>query len=218
MSNKFDLIIFDWDGTLSNSVGLITDLIIDSFNELGIKPPNRHSISLQFGIKLEHALLSLLPKKDVSKIDNLLDTYKTFFKKYSGQVNLFEGVEFGIKELKKQGYLLAIATGGSRGGFNNAINQTSLDSFFNLTKTSNDCFSKPHPQMILEILEELMVLPEKALMVGDSIHDLQMAKSAGISSLAILYGSQTKKQLEGNDALGYINDSYALFEWIRING
>ena len=218
MSNKFDLIIFDWDGTLSNSVGLITDLIIDSFNALDIKPPNRHSISLQFGIKLDQALLSLLPKRDASKIDDLLDTYKTLSNKHSDQVNLFEGVEFGIKELKRQGYLLAIATGGSRSGFNNAINQTSLYSFFNSTKTSNDCFSKPHPQMILEILEELMVVPEKALMVGDSIHDLQMARRARIPSLAILYGSQTKKQLEGNDALGYINDSYELFEWIRING
>ncbi len=218
MSKKYDLIIFDWDGTLSNSVGLITDLIIDSFKEVGIKSPSRHSISLQFGIELERALISLLPDKDFSKIDDLLAAYKALFKKHSNKVNLFEGIEFGIKELKRQGYLLSIATGGSRVSFNNAINQTSLKSIFSSTKTSNDCFSKPHPQMILEILEELMILPEKALMVGDSIYDLQMAKSAGISSLAILYGSQTKKQLEGNDALGYINDSYELFEWIRVNG
>jgi len=127
---KFDLIIFDWDGTLLNS------------------------------------------KEQLNK------------------VNLFEGVEYGIKELKKQGYLLSVATGESRVGFNNSIKQTSLASCFDQTKTSNDCFSKPHPQMILEILEELMVLPEKTLMVGDSVYDLLMAKNAGVSSLAILYGSQ----------------------------
>ena len=155
---KFDLIIFDWDGTLLNS------------------------------------------------------------KEQSSKVNLFEGVEYGIKELKKQGYLLSVATGESRVGFDNSIKQTSLASCFDRTKTSNDCFSKPHPQMVLEILEELMVLPEKALMIGDSLYDLLMAKNAGVSSLAILYGSQERKQLEGNEALGYINNSYELFDWIRING
>ena len=155
---KFDLIIFDWDGTLLNS------------------------------------------------------------QEESSKVNLFEGVEYGIKELKKQGYLLSVATGESRVGFDNSIKQTSLVSCFDQTRTSNDCFSKPHPQMVLEILEELMVLPEKALMVGDSIYDLLMAKNAGVSSLAILYGSQKREQLEGNEALGYINNSYELFDWIRING
>ena len=160
-NNKFDLLIFDWEGTLANA-------------DLSSKIPH-------------HA-------------------------------ELFAGVELGIKDLKRQGYLLCIATGKGRKGLNQDLIDTNLKDYFLITKTVNECFSKPHPQMILEILNFTMIDSKKALMIGDSGYDLEMANNAGVSSLAVAYGSEPLEQLKKFDALDIIEDPYDLFDWIKING
>ena len=124
----------------------------------------------------------------------------------------------GIKNLKRQGYLLCIATGKSIKSLNQDLIDTNLKDYFLLSKTVDDCFSKPHPQMILEILNFTMVDSNKALMIGDSSCDLEMAKNAGISSLAVAYGSQPLAELKEFDPLGIIENSYDVFDWIRVNG
>ena len=160
-NNKFDLLIFVWEGTLANA--------------------------------------------DLSK------------KTHQG-AELFAGVEFGIKDLKRQGYLLSIATGKGVKSLNQDLIDTNLKDFFLITKTVDDCFSKPHPQMILEILNFTMVDSNKALMIGDSSCDLEMAKNAGISSLAVAYGSEPLAELKEFGALGIIENPYDVFDWIRVNG
>ena len=160
-NNKFDLLIFDWEGTLAN-------------------------------------------------VD--------FSTKTSQGAELFSGVELGIKDLKRQGYILSIATGKGLKSLNQDLISTNLKDYFLITKTVDECFSKPHPQMILEILNFTMVDPKKALMIGDSSYDLEMAKNAGISSLAIAYGSEPLAQLKEFDTLDLIENSYDLFDWLRING
>ena len=160
-NKKFDLLIFDWEGTLAN-----TDLA----------------------------------QKDISHIE------------------LFAGVELGIKELKRQGYLLCIATGKGRKSLNQDLIDTNLKDYFLITKTVDECFSKPHPQMILEILNFTMVNPERALMIGDSSHDLEMANNSGISSLAVAYGPESLSRLREFNVLDIIKNPYDLFDWIRING
>jgi len=160
-NNRFDLLIFDWEGTLANAAR---------------------------------------PKKV-----------------YEG-AELFAGVELGIKNLKKQGYLLSIATGKGIKSLNQDLIDTNLKDYFLISKTVDDCFSKPHPQMILEILNFTMVDPNKALMIGDSSCDLQMAKNAGIHSLAVAYGSEPLAELKEFDALDIVESSYDLFDWIRVNG
>jgi len=160
-NNKFDLLIFDWEGTLANA--------------------------------------------DLSK------------KTHQG-AELFAGVEFGIKDLKRQGYLLSIATGKGVKSLNQDLIDTNLKDFFLITKTVDDCFSKPHPQMILEILNFTMVDSNKALMIGDSSCDLEMAKNAGISSLAVAYGSEPLAELKEFGALGIIENPYDVFDCIRVNG
>ena len=159
--NKFDLLIFDWEGTLAN-VHL--------------------SLKMNQGAKL------------------------------------FDGVELGIKNLKRQGYLLSIATGKGIKSLNQDLIDTNLKDDFLISKTVDDCFSKPHPQMILEILNYTMVDAKKALMIGDSSCDLEMAKNAGIPSLAVAYGSESLVELKEFDALDLIKNSYDLFDWIRVNG
>ena len=160
-NNRFDLLIFDWEGTLANAAR---------------------------------------PKKV-----------------YEG-AELFAGVELGIKNLKKQGYLLSIATGKGIKSLNQDLIDTNLKDYFLISKTVDECFTKPHPQMILEILSFTMVNPDKALMIGDSSCDLEMAKNAGIPSLAVAYGSEFSVELKKFDTLGVIENSYDLFDWIRING
>jgi len=159
--NKFDILIFDWEGTLAN---------------------------------------------------------KAFHPKKNYRTELFAGVELGIKELKRQGYLLSIATGKGRKGLNQDLADTNLKDYFLITKTVDECFSKPHPQMIMDILTFTLADPKRVLMIGDSSYDLEMAKNAGIPSLAVAYGGRPLEQLKEFDTLGVIENSYDLFDWLRING
>ena len=160
-NNKFDLLIFDWEGTLANA--------------------------------------------DLSQ-------------KKSQDGELFAGVELGIKNLKRQGYLLCIASGKGKKSLNQALVDNNLKDYFLISKTMDDCFSKPHPQMILEILNFTMIDSKKTLMIGDSSYDLEMADNAGVSSLAVAYGSEPLEQLKKFNALDIIEDPYDLFDWIKING
>ncbi len=131
---------------------------------------------------------------------------------------LFPGVDLGIKDLKRQGYILSIATGKGREGLNRDLIDANLKEQFLITKTVDECFSKPHPQMILDIISCTMIDPERALMIGDTSYDLQMAKNAGISSLAVSYGSRSLEQISKFNPLEIIENTYDLFDWIRVNG
>jgi phosphoglycolate phosphatase len=218
MKRNFDLIIFDWDGTLSNSTNLITDLILKACSLEQIDLPSLKKVKSIIGLDLEQALHKLLPDCGSSEIKSLQNTYINLYKAESHNINLFEGVELGVKELFRKGYILTIATGGSRRGLNRALNGSIIKPYFKITKTVDDCFSKPHPQMITDTLNELMVEPGRVLMVGDSVFDLQMAMNAKVASLAVTYGSQPLSQLNGFNSLGFVTDAYEMFEWLRKNG
>ena len=158
---KFDILIFDWEGTLANTA-------------------------------LHHK------------------------KNYHTQ--LFAGVELGIKELKRQGYLLSIATGKGRNSLNQDLINTNLKDYFLITKTVDECFSKPHPQMIMDILNFTMIDPQRALMIGDSPYDVEMANNEGVPCLGVAYGAESLEQLKKFGTLDIIENSYDLFDWLRING
>ena len=218
MKTRFELIIFDWDGTLSDSVGLITDLMIQSFLLHNVSPPSTMEVADILGIKLSEAFKILLKEKDQNASELIFNSYIELYNQSSNKVKLFDGVELGIKELHRYGYKIAIATGGGRNYLDSCLAQTSIKDFINVTKTSDDCFSKPHPQMCNEILNELIIEPEKSIVIGDSIHDLQMAKNAGISSLAVTYGAHKQDSLSLYDALDYMDDANMVFDWIRRHG
>ena len=218
MKTRFELIIFDWDGTLSDSVGLITDLMIQSFLLHNVSPPSRMEVADILGIKLSEAFKILLKEKDQNASELIFNSYIDLYNQSSNKVKLFDGVELGIKELHMYGYKIAIATGGGRNYLDSCLAQTSIKDFINVTKTSDDCFSKPHPQMCNEILNELIIEPQKSIVIGDSIHDLQMAKNAGISSLAVTYGAHKQDSLSIYGSLEYMDDANMVFDWIRRHG
>tara|TARA_B110000003_G_C16586014_1_gene509884 strand:- start:323 stop:1012 length:690 start_codon:yes stop_codon:yes gene_type:complete len=218
MSRRFELIIFDWDGTLSDSVGLITDLMIQSFLLHNVSPPSRREVADILGIKLSEAFKILLKEKKQNNSELILNSYIDLYNHSSNKVKLFDGVEYGIKELYRCDYKLAIATGGGRNYLDSCLAQTSIKDNISVTKTSDDCFSKPHPQMCKEIMDELFIEPEKTLVIGDSVHDLQMAKNAGIASLAVTYGAHNQDALSIYDPLDYMGDANMIFDWIRRHG
>ena len=218
MKTRFELIIFDWDGTLSDSVGLITDLMIQSFVLHNVEPPSRGEVADILGIKLSEAFKILLEEKNQNNSELILNSYLDLYNRSQNKVKLFDGVEYGIKELHRCGYKIAIATGGGRNYLESCLSQTSIRNNISVTKTSDDCFSKPHPQMCKEIMDELLIEPEKSIVIGDSIHDLQMAKNANISSLAATYGAHNQKALSIYNPLGYAESADMIFDWIRRNG
>jgi phosphoglycolate phosphatase len=192
--------------------------MIQSFVLHNVEPPSRGEVADILGIKLSEAFKILLKEKNQNNSELILNSYIDLYNRSQNKVKLFDGVEYGIKELCRCGYKIAIATGGGRNYLDSCLYQTSIRSNISVTKTSDDCFSKPHPQMCNEIMDELLIEPEKSIVIGDSIHDLQMAKNANIASLAATYGAHNQKVLSIYNPLGYAESADMIFDWIRRNG
>ena len=215
---NYDLIIFDWDGTLSDSAGAIINSIKDASIKNNIEIPPEKSMRSIIGLGLDEAFEKLFPDHLSHYLDSLKIDFREFYLNYVDDIAIFDGVDVGIKMLFNQGFKLAVATGKSRRGLNNALNKTNLNAFFSFTRTMDECFSKPHPQMINEILENLFIEPERAIMVGDSIYDLEMARNANIDSIAVTYGSQTHDELNHYPTKVLIDNPHDLFDWLRVHG
>ena len=215
---NYDLIIFDWDGTIANSAGIIVESVKAACISEGVALPSDYSISGIIGLGLEEAFTRLFPDMQKSSLISLQALYRDAYLRRMDEIVLFDGVDLGIKGLYNQGYALGIATGKSRRGLNNALNKSNLYSYFKVTKTMDECFSKPHPQMINEILESLMIENHRALMIGDSSYDMEMAANAKVDSIGVLYGAQTMTQLQLHNPLALIENAHDLFLWIAKNG
>jgi len=215
---NYDLIIFDWDGTLSDSAGAIINSIKDASIKNNIEIPPERSMRAIIGLGLDEAFEKLFPDQLNHHLDDLKNDFREFYLNYVDDIAMFDGVDVGIKMLFNQGFKLAVATGKSRRGLNNALNKTNLNAFFSFTRTMDECFSKPHPQMINEILENLFIEPERAIMVGDSIYDLEMARNASIDSIAVTYGSHTHDELNHYPTKALIDNPHDLFDWLRVHG
>ena len=143
--------------------------------------------------------------------------YKDSYFKIINEVSLFDGIEVGIKELRRRGYKLAIATGKSRRGLDIALKQSRLESLFGITKTMDECFSKPHPQMVNEILDFYIIEKSEALIIGDSTYDLEMAKNAGIDSIGVTFGCNSREELLKYKPKIIADNVYEIFDWIMRN-
>ena len=217
MSKKYKVIIFDWDGTIVNSTGLIVRAIKEAALIKGIPLSDEKKIFSVIGLGLDqafHKLFNYLGEDDVIELQLL---YKESYLKSINEVSLFDGIEFGIKDLRRRGYSLAIATGKSRRGLDMALQQSGLELLFGLTKTVDECFSKPHPQMVNEILDFYLARKDEALIIGDSSYDLEMGLNAGIDSLGVTFGSQRREELVKYKPKAIVDNAYEIFEWIMRN-
>ena len=186
---NFDLIVFDWDGTLFDSTALITRCIQAACADLGVAVPSDRDASYVIGMGLVEALQHAAPGLPRDRYPELGLRYRHHYMARQHELSLFEGTLPMLKALKARNHWLAVATGKSRSGLDDALGTVQLRGVFDATRTADETASKPHPQMLLELMRELGVAPERSLMIGDTTHDLQLAANAGTASVGVSYGA-----------------------------
>jgi phosphoglycolate phosphatase len=193
---RYELIVFDWDGTLMDSAGMIVDSVQAAARDLGLEPPPderaRHIIGLGLGDALRYAL----PDLPEDHYDELVERYRHHYLSRDHELLLFAGADELIQKLAQSGFRLGVATGKSRRGLDRALVHSGLGNYFHATRCADECHSKPHPQMIEELMGEFAVLPAQTLMIGDTTHDLLMAKNAGVDAVAVSYGAHPRDVLD----------------------
>ena len=193
---QYDLIIFDWDGTLSDSISIISLALRESFEAVGLEMPSEEIAREVIGLGLQDAIKGMRNGKEDQFSPFIMEEYRKRWHAHSDSVHLFDGARQMIQNLHSSGRTLAIATGKSRRGIDRSLEVSAMKLFFSSTKTPDETLPKPNPDMILEILQELNVKPEKTVMIGDTTHDLQMAKSAGVDAVAVTYGAHSADRLK----------------------
>lgn len=182
------LIIFDWDGTLMDSVGLIVDAMRYAAQANGLTVTDDATKSI-IGIALVDAFPMLFPN-DSDKYEALLASYSKYYVQHCDNDKLFDGIKQLIESLHDQGKILAIATGKKRQGLQRVLPNSGIEPFFTVTKTADETAGKPNPLMLQEILTETGKAVEEAVFIGDSIHDIRMANNLGMDSIAVSYGCE----------------------------
>ena len=214
MTKQFDLIVWDWDGTLANSTGMITDAIVSAAAQVGLPALDPLAASNIIGLGLKESIHALFGNISAEKAQALAKQYTANYYAGESEIPLFEGAADTIKTLHKRGFKLAVATGKGRRGLNLALEHCGLSPYFHATKTVDECFSKPHPQMLDELMDELIVRPERTLMIGDTSYDLQMASNAGIPAVAVTFGAQSRDKLNSYNSIAMFTQFSELSSWL----
>ena len=214
-SPPFKLVIFDWDGTLMDSVAVIVACAQAMLHELGLPEHPDSTIRNTVGLGLRETIDQLVPGCDAALYQQVLESYRAhWLATYQNQPLLFPGVPDTLRQLADAGYLLGIATGKSRRGLDYALTRSGIESLFHATRTVDEAPSKPHPGMLFDILDDLGVRPEEALMIGDTVYDLEMARSARMAGLGVLSGSQGREELERFEPLACLANVVDVPDWL----
>lgn len=196
MREDTDLLIFDWDGTLFDSIDWIVTCLQQAARKTGLSEPEEREARSVIGLCLKSALETLYPGADEATASRLMANYReVYHTRPLSSLGLYAGVRELLFNLKEAGYQLAIATGKARSGLDPALEVTGTRHFFDATRCADETASKPDPLMLEEILEELAVKPTRALMVGDSLHDLRMAQRAGMRAVGVTQGANERDEL-----------------------
>jgi phosphoglycolate phosphatase len=216
--HNFDLVIFDWDGTLMDSTPTITRCIQLAAADIGLPVPSDEAASHVIGLSLEDALHHALPTLKRADYPALVERYRYHYLTSDDQIVLFEEIGEMLKDLKQRGHFIAVATGKNRAGLNRVLQSTGLTSVFDATRTADETRSKPHPQMVLELTDYFGVDNRRSIMVGDTTHDLHMAKSANVAGLGVSYGAHPHDSLLALDPLAVVRSSGELRKWLAQHG
>jgi phosphoglycolate phosphatase len=213
---KFKLLIFDWDGTLMDSEARIVNCVRAAVDDLGLTSPGDEAIRNIIGLGLREAIDMLFPGADDQLHHDIVTRYRVhFLGENSTPSELFEGAREVVERLAAEDYLLAVATGKGRQGLDMVLESSGLGSYFHTTRCADEAFSKPHPEMLEQILDELGVLPKESLMIGDTEYDLQMANNAGTKSLAVSYGVHSVERLRQHNPLGCVDRVSEIPQWLE---
>ncbi|MDX8379264.1 MAG: HAD-IA family hydrolase [Gallionella sp.] len=215
MSKRYDLIVFDWDGTVMDSTAIIAGSIQSACRDLDLTIPDDETARHVIGLGLLEALRYAVPDASEAMYDPLVARYRYHFMSQSQAIPLFDGARETIIDLHEAGYSLAVATGKNRAGLDRALASCGLTSYFHATRTADQTFSKPHPAMLFELMDELTVNAARTLMVGDTTHDLQLAKNAGVDALAVAFGAHPAESLLKMKPLALMEDYSQLRAWLQ---
>ncbi len=214
MLERFDLVVFDWDGTLIDSTATIARSIQAAAADLGLAVPDFERASHVIGLGLRDALALAVPDLEPAQVAAFSERYRVHYLMAENQFDLFEGARELIAALGARRTQLAIATGKSRAGLARSLDSAGLRGVFAATRCADQTHPKPHPAMLLELTDELMVEPERTLMVGDTTHDLQMAAAAGTYAVGVTHGAHPAAQLRALEPLALFDSLSELQAWL----
>lgn len=215
MPQRYDLLIFDWDGTLMDSTGAIAQAIQAACTDLGYEEPTSERARYIIGLGLRDALQWLLPDLPEARYPALIDRYRHHFLMRDGGTDLFPGTYDAVRNLHASGHRLAVATGKSRKGLDRALAATGLGPYFHGTRCADEGYSKPDPRMLFRLLEDLDVTPDRALMIGDTTHDMDMARAAGVDGLAVSFGAHARDALIASEPVACLDCDRDLWSWLQ---
>lgn len=214
---KYRVIVFDWDGTILDSPAAIAECIQASCGDLGLEVPERSRASHVIGMGMQELMREIAPGLPSARYGEFVEAYRRHFRVREPAMQLFPGMRELLADLSAIS-LLGIATAKSRRGLERALDATGLRPHFRASRCADETHPKPHPAMLLEILKELSVSPDDALMIGDTSHDLEMARAAGVDALAVAYGAHPEQGLRACGPLGCFSSVDQLRQWLRANG
>ena len=215
---NFDLIAFDWDGTLFDSTRIITRCIQAAVRDVGGTVPTDEAAAYVIGLGLMQALAHAAPDVPVDKYPALGERYRYHYQAHANDLSLFEGVLPLLDALKARGHQLAVATGKSRHGLDDVLHRVELKGVFDGSRTADETAGKPDPRMLHELMAQFDVAPGRLLMVGDTTHDLQMAVNAGCPSVGVSYGAHDPAAFAALAPLHVAHSIPALHDWLLVNG
>jgi len=212
---RFDLIVFDWDGTLFDSTALITRCIQAACADLGTPVPSDRDASYVIGLGLAEALQHAAPQLPPERYGELGLRYRHHYIASQDDVVLFDGTLEMLQGLKARNHRIGVATGKTRRGLDDALRKARLENLFDATRTADETASKPNPLMLLELMEELGVRPDRTLMVGDTTHDLQLAANAGAASVGVSYGAHEHASFRAFETAHVAHSTADLRAWLE---
>ena len=214
---RFDLIAFDWDGTLFDSTAIIVRCIQAAVRDVGGTMPTDKEAAYVIGMGLMQALAHAAPDVPPERYAELGNRYRFHYIQHQDDLVLFDGVLPLLNDLRERGHLLAVATGKSRRGLDEALHTVQLKGVFDGSRTADQTAGKPHPLMLQELMAEFDVAPERLLMIGDTTHDLQMAVNARCASVGVSYGAHEPDAFHALQPLAVVHSVRELHDWLLHN-
>ena len=211
---RYDLIAFDWDGTLFDSTALIVRCIQDACRDVGAPVPAAGDAAYVIGLGLHDALRHVVPDLPLARHRELGERFSVHYALRQHEPSLFAGTEPMLRALRERHHWLAVATGKGRRGLDVALEQAQLRELFDATRTADETASKPNPRMLLELMQHFGVEPERALMIGDTTHDLLLAANAGVASVAVSFGAHDHAAFADYQPLVVVHSTAELHEWL----
>ena len=215
--HRYSLIVFDWDGTLADSAAIIVHAIRQACADLSLPVPSDADARYIIGLGLSDALAHVAPTLAVADYPKLSARYRAHYMTRDAPIPLFAGIAQLLETLEARGHTLCVATGKSRRGLDDALREAGVAQRFRATRCADEGFPKPHPDMLLHLLEATGVAPASALMIGDTTHDLMLAANAGVDAVGVTYGAHPHDALLREPHRAIVHSVDELATWLAAN-